>query len=289
MTRLQLDEIRTDGGTQVRTATNMTVAESYRDLMADGATFPPIVVFWDGADHWLADGYHRLIARRAANFDAIDADIREGTQRDAILYAVGANATHGIPRSNEDKRNAVRTLLKDPEWSQWSDREIARRCGVGPPLVASVRASLPVTVISYSDRTYTTKHGTVATMKTRAIGAKPDPAPDDDEPDDDEPDDEPDPQLDLEDAIAAATGQPAGVRPPHLPPVHAMRAAATAMLGIEDLRTKLRTSPAAAAAALNGNLETHAQTVGVVRDWLSSFLEGLRNEMSRRQRHDAAD
>jgi hypothetical protein len=44
----------------------------------------------------------------------ISADVREGSRRDAILYAVGANASHGLKRTNRDKRNAVRVLLKDP-------------------------------------------------------------------------------------------------------------------------------------------------------------------------------
>jgi hypothetical protein len=61
------------------------------------------------------------------------------------LYAVGANASHGLKRTNRDKRNAVLVLLKDPEWQGWSDREIARRCVVSPHTVAAERSCLPVT------------------------------------------------------------------------------------------------------------------------------------------------
>jgi hypothetical protein len=57
----------------------------------------------------------------------IAADVRPGGQREAILHSVGANAKHGWRRSNEDKRKTVLTLLNDPEWAQWSDREIGRR------------------------------------------------------------------------------------------------------------------------------------------------------------------
>ncbi|EWY35857.1 hypothetical protein N825_32650 [Skermanella stibiiresistens SB22] len=39
-----------------------------------------------------------------------------GSRRDAVPHAVGANARHGLPRSNADKRDAVMILLKDPEW-----------------------------------------------------------------------------------------------------------------------------------------------------------------------------
>lgn len=93
----------------------------------------------------------------------------KSTRRDAILFSAGANAAHGMRRTNEDKRRAVLTLLNDPEWAGWSDREIARRCHVGHPLVAQLRPQL-ATGRSSSDRTYTTKHGSVSTMDTANIG-----------------------------------------------------------------------------------------------------------------------
>jgi hypothetical protein len=113
----------------------------------------------------------------AANLDKIAADVRAGGRRDVILYAVGANAAHGLKRTNRDKRNAVMVLLKDPEWSGWSDSEISRRCAVTQPFVSKLRASL-ITVISEppAARTYTTKHGTTSTMTVSNIGARPAPA-----------------------------------------------------------------------------------------------------------------
>jgi hypothetical protein len=70
------------------------------------------------------------------------ADVRRGALRDAMLAAAGANITHGFRRSNADKRRAVLTLLRDEEWSAWSDAEIARRCGVSQPFVGKIRAEL---------------------------------------------------------------------------------------------------------------------------------------------------
>lgn len=81
--------------------------------------------------------FHRY---RAADRAAIPAEVREGTQRDAILFACGANTAHGLRRTNEDKRKAVGLLLADAEWSKWSDREIARQCSVGVMTVGRVRA-----------------------------------------------------------------------------------------------------------------------------------------------------
>jgi hypothetical protein len=53
-----------------------------------------------------------------------------------------ANGEHGLPRTNADKRRAVELLLADAEWSQWSDREIARRAAVNKFLVNQMRPSL---------------------------------------------------------------------------------------------------------------------------------------------------
>lgn len=63
--------------------------------------------------------------------------------RDAILFSVGVNSSHGLRRTNADKRRSVMRLLDDAEWSTWSDREIARRCGVSQPFVGNLRPSDP--------------------------------------------------------------------------------------------------------------------------------------------------
>ena len=162
--------IRTDGGTQSRAQLYAQVVAEYTDAIGFGANFPPVVAFFDGSEYWLADGFHRHAAYMALGKDSIPVDVRQGTRRDAILFSVGANAAHGLRRTNEDKRRAVIVLLNDAEWSKWSDREIARQASVSAPLVASVRQVL--TVNSYSDepRTYTNKHGTQSTMNTENIG-----------------------------------------------------------------------------------------------------------------------
>lgn len=169
--RLALLDIRTNGGTQTRAELDQGAVNDYAEAIEDGATFPPVVVFYDGNDYWLADGFHRYRATEKAGRTHIDADVRQGNQRAAILHSVGANADHGLRRNGEDKRRAVQTLLDDPEWSEWSDREIARRCRVSPTSVGQWRK---LTVQMDSDRRgrkYTTRHGTEATMRTGNIGA----------------------------------------------------------------------------------------------------------------------
>lgn len=139
---LPLDEISTDGGTQLRERISQTVIEDYATLMIAGVKFPPGTVFHDGEFYWLADGFTRLEAAKRAGLKELPFDIRAGSLRDAILFAAGANANHGVPRSNADKRKAVAAVLSDPDWSKKSDRWIAEVCNVSHPLVALVREQL---------------------------------------------------------------------------------------------------------------------------------------------------
>jgi len=73
-------------------------------------------------------------------------------------------------------------LLGDEEWARWSNREIGRRACVSRRFVDQVRESLGTVP---SERTYTTKHGTVSTMDTSNIGkGRQEDRPDQPEPDD---------------------------------------------------------------------------------------------------------
>lgn len=136
---LGLRQIKTNGGTQPRETLDEELVKDYAQKMKARVKFPPVVVFFDGADRWLADGFHRYAAAIHADLEKIDVEIRQGTRRDAILYSVGANEEHGNRRTDADRRRAVLTLLNDQEWSQWSNVEIAKRCNVSEGFVRLVR------------------------------------------------------------------------------------------------------------------------------------------------------
>jgi hypothetical protein len=115
-------------------------AVAMKEQLAEGGVrFPAIVLFANDQNYWLADGFHRVLAARQAGLTEFAAEVRAGTRRDALLYSVSANTAHGLPRTNADKRKAVGLLLADGEWSQWSDREVARRCQVDNKVVARLR------------------------------------------------------------------------------------------------------------------------------------------------------
>jgi ParB-like chromosome segregation protein Spo0J len=139
---LALDAINATGGTQSRAELNHATVSEYAEALGHGVKFPPVIVFSDGAagGNWLADGFHRYHAHRGAGLVEIACEIRTGTRRDAVLFSVGANSSHGLRRTNEDKRNAVETLLSDPEWATWSNNAIAKACSVSDKTVAAYRA-----------------------------------------------------------------------------------------------------------------------------------------------------
>jgi hypothetical protein len=168
---VELALIRADSRCQPRATLFLDVVEEYANDMAAGAAFPPVVVFHDGTEYWLADGFHRRQAAEVLGLTEIAADVRPGTLRDAILFSVSANAGHGMRRSNDDKRRAVTTLLADPEWARWSDREIARQCSVSHVFVQNMRPRQPLSGNGFQIEPRTvSRGGTTYTMNTGNIG-----------------------------------------------------------------------------------------------------------------------
>ncbi len=174
---IHINDIRLIEATQPRATINEETVADYAERMEAGDKFPPIVVFAnnkgdDGKLYWLGDGFHRVHACIRNDFPIIEAVIRHGGLRDAILYSVSANATHGLPRNQADKRRAVERLLRDDEWRQWSDREIARWCQVSDKTVGKVRAELVATaeIPQLENRRYV-RDGHEQVMNTAGIGA----------------------------------------------------------------------------------------------------------------------
>jgi len=90
------------------------------------------------------------------------ASIEQGTLEDATWKSVGSNATHGLPRSQADKRKAILKALVHPRGQGMSDRFIAEACKVSHILVAQVRreqeeqgnVAKPETIIARDGKTY---------------------------------------------------------------------------------------------------------------------------------------
>ena len=127
-----------------------------------------LTVFHDGSDYWLGDGFHRIESASRAGILAVPCEVREGGRREAVRYACGANASHGLRRTRDDVRRAIEILLRDEEWGQWSDREIARRVGCSPTTVGALRSGVQVGHLNWrkgaDGKTYPAGNGTTATQ-----------------------------------------------------------------------------------------------------------------------------
>lgn len=167
---LNLGAIVLDDRLQSRTEISEENVADFAHDMDQGDKFPAITVHFDGINYYLTDGFHRYFATKRTNKTSILCDVIHGTFRDALLYSTGVNSKHGMRRTYADKRKAVMILLEDFEWSQWSNAEIARQCGVSAPFVKNLRESggqKPETV------KYTTSTGEVAERKaTSKSGGK---------------------------------------------------------------------------------------------------------------------
>jgi hypothetical protein len=153
-----------DAKLQSRIEIDEATVSDYADNIKTGDEFPPVLVYFDGINYYLTDGYHRYHAHKRAEKVSILCSVVNGTFRDAVLHATGVNSKHGMRRTHADKRKAVMTLLDDFEWSDWSNAETARQCGVSPTFVANLRDSGGPTEVKYK-----TAGGNVAT-KVKAPG-----------------------------------------------------------------------------------------------------------------------
>lgn len=123
--------------TQIRETSNPDTIDEYAEAMRLGVEFPPVSLFDDGERLYVADGFHRIQAAEKAERRTILANIYDGGLVDAIRFGLGSNISHGLRRTQADKRRAV--ILALEHFGDWSDRKIAEECRVSPFLVATVR------------------------------------------------------------------------------------------------------------------------------------------------------
>ena len=137
MQELLIEKIRTDGGVQSRERINDEYVAELADLIKVGKKLPPVDVYNDGTNIWMSDGFHRLHAHVKANKRTIRCDVHKGSKADAIWASCAANQSHGLRRTNADKRHSVELALKIN--GGMSDRAIADHVGVDHVFVAGIR------------------------------------------------------------------------------------------------------------------------------------------------------
>ncbi len=137
--KIDIRKIRLDGETQSRVSINEAVVAEYAEAISEGQDkkFPPVEVYHDGSDYWLADGFHRVLAFGKAGKSTIAAIVHKGTRSEAQWAGLAANKLHGLRRTNPDKKKAVELALKThPELS---NPALAEHVGVSHTMVANYR------------------------------------------------------------------------------------------------------------------------------------------------------
>ena len=142
MKTLPIDQINPTPAELARIGPCSDTLARYTELIQEGVELPPVTVFHDGEVYWLADGRHRLEARKRLGYADIQMEVRPGTERDAQLHAFKANQSHGLPARQSDRKKIARILLDDEEWKNCSDRKIAEVSGLSHPTVGKMREAL---------------------------------------------------------------------------------------------------------------------------------------------------
>jgi hypothetical protein len=144
--QLRLDQIKLDSGCQFRVNSDPEYVASLEEAYRNKEDVPRPIVFFDGTDFILADGRNRYEGATAAGLKHLECEVREGTLREAILWAFGPECPNSGPRglrvTRADKHAKVQRLLADSEWQAWANTAIADACCVSHTFVAGVRKEM---------------------------------------------------------------------------------------------------------------------------------------------------
>ncbi len=152
---ISLAEINNDRRTQLRVASDGDQIDNLVAAMRAGVALPPIDIFAAGdGTFYIADGWHRFMAAaeiaRGDLTKTISATLHDGGFAEALKFALGANAAHGLRRTNKDKRHCVEVACE--QFSELSNRAIAELCKVSYQMVNDHRPEVTNSVTCRTGR-----------------------------------------------------------------------------------------------------------------------------------------
>lgn len=130
-----------DSTIQIRADIDSDKVYEYAEAMEAKADFPPVDLFESKGGYYIGDGWHRILAAQKAGIITIKAEVHKGGRSEALKFALSANAQHGLPRTNADKRRAVEVALK--EYPDLPSTQIAKLCAVSDEMVRKARKVVP--------------------------------------------------------------------------------------------------------------------------------------------------
>ena len=135
--KVALSAISFDANIQIRASISKSTVAEYAERMSEGERFPSVQLFADGDRYFIGDGWHRLEAAKKLGYSTFPAVVNVGGRTAALKFALSANASHGLPRTNEDKFRAL--TIAANEFPSLSNREMARICAVSEGFVRGQR------------------------------------------------------------------------------------------------------------------------------------------------------
>jgi hypothetical protein len=166
---LPLARITADRAILCRAQVDPNTIREYRALLTQGVRPPRLIVFEDGSENWLVEGFYWREAMEEAGWLTAPCLVYPGSREHAVVSAAQANFDPTLKRTQKDKRKAVHAVLT--QLPNWTDREIGRWCKVSGALVAACRKEREETPAP-QERTYSRK-GKVGQMRIGNIGKSP--------------------------------------------------------------------------------------------------------------------
>lgn len=149
---IPVEKIVFDKEHQVRVKDSLEVIEAYAEAIAEAKNQWPFptdekngIQAWtndNGETYWLSDGIHRARAAKRVGLKMIPVIPHEGSSEDVIIAALPANAEHGLHRTRDDKKNAVRLALNTTKLRKLSDNALADIIKVSPTTIGTYREQL---------------------------------------------------------------------------------------------------------------------------------------------------
>lgn len=130
--------LRLDQRLQCRDQVPEAIIKEYEDGWKSKVPFPPISAVQVDGELYVTDGFCRVMAAQNVGKSRVEAVVTVGTWKDAMRAACGANASHGLRRTNADKRKATEIALR--EFPDETIRAIAEMVGVSHTYVQNLRS-----------------------------------------------------------------------------------------------------------------------------------------------------
>lgn len=138
--KFAVQDLVMDERCQARDALVDDVAQEYAQAYLQNTKLPSIDVFLVDEKPLVIDGWHRVSAALIAGVAFLDARVLgQGDIDEAIWRSCSQNQSHGLRRSNADKRRAVWVALSSAIGQDQSNRAIAQHVGVHHDLVGELR------------------------------------------------------------------------------------------------------------------------------------------------------